>query len=88
MKALFWRDPSLKDIQNEGSTMFNQPSYGMLWGFQNRDLSNASWIRVRLRMGYITKNGDTVCGRGNDKELDLGVPYFHLLAQIKAIDPM
>ena len=38
IKALFWRDPSLKDIQNEGSTMFNQPSYGMSCGFQNRDL--------------------------------------------------
>ena len=36
-------------------------------------------MRVRLKMGYITINGDTVCGRNDDKELDLGVPSGNLL---------
>ena len=32
-----------------------------------------------LKMGYITKNDNTVCGRNDDKELDLGVPaIFHI----------
>ena len=31
IKALFWRDPSLKDIQNEGSTMFNHVQPTQLW---------------------------------------------------------